>query len=196
MSENQTASAQNTIDSSHPLLSKLGPGIPPLERVPTEAGGLYVALWARDINGRYHWGLYLACTATDGVLYDQIDATTPTGWKLAIRRYTMATSANLCGLLKVAVYIPGTGDTSVDELSNELRRVEIGTSGTCRTWVLAALFELAKFGWIDVKNDAATRNRIEWEAYSLAQIAQDKEVKHVARSSHPQIGQSNVSTQP
>ncbi|PGH09248.1 hypothetical protein AJ80_07725 [Polytolypa hystricis UAMH7299] len=144
--------------SSHPPTSDPGATLTQFDAVVTEPCGIYLILWSRGDTSTFHWGLYLARTDAKGVLYHQINDKTPSGdWELSIQERNVSHSRSLLG-------------------------VERGPTGTCRTWAMDALFEVADSGLIDMQPDKEIKKKIEQEAKALAMRAASRRVRFVVPS--------------
>lgn len=172
---------------SHPSTSNPGAASAQSNVVLTEPCAIYLILWSRDDTSTFHWGLYLARTETQGILYYQInDNTRSEGWELAIQQRRISHSRTLLVALKVGTYSLGTSGDGVQYLTDTVKGVERGPTGTCRTWAMDALFELADSGLIDMQPNKKTKENVEQGATLLAMRAASRGVKLVARSEHTQ----------
>jgi hypothetical protein len=150
----------------------------------TEPCGLYIVLWSRGEAHTFHWGLYLALTESEGMLYHQINGDTASGdWELEILDQQPIPQADiLLAALKVGIYGLGIESDGVEYLTDILKSVERGPAGTCRTWLMDALFEVADSGLIDMQPKKKTMEDVEREATVLATRAASRGVKLAARS--------------
>lgn len=153
-----------------------------------EPSGLYIVLWSRGETSSFHWGLYLAKTEELGVIYHQINEQAYfESWRLSIEERAIWNSQRLLAALKVGVYSLGTDPDAVQYLTDTVRGVKRGLNGTCRTWVMDALFEIADSGLIDMQPDATNKEAVEWEATALAMQAATKRSRLIGRSEHIQV---------
>ncbi|KAK2766083.1 hypothetical protein FQN54_007598 [Arachnomyces sp. PD_36] len=152
----------------------IGPG-PKVEK-----NGLYMLLWDTDIKDKYHWGLFVAQTEISGILFHQ---TNGPDWKFVIEPENTTLSENLLAGLKLGVLEGSTEDwiLSVKECVRGVS-VDEGEEFTCRTWALAAVYELGDCGFIGMMPDWGKVRFIEEEANRLARTALGMRVQMVVPS--------------
>lgn len=145
---------------------------PDTSKLTVEKNGLYILLSAStDIvpdKPNHHWALFLATTPTTGIFFHQVRSDTK--WRLAIEPKRLADCRGVVAVLKLGV-VEDTSDEWIQRMKECVReaRVESGSELTCRTWALAALYELASEGFIGMIADWGRIRHIELEAKCLAQ---------------------------
>ncbi|KAM5456843.1 hypothetical protein MaudCBS49596_001084 [Microsporum audouinii] len=170
--------------SSHSSFSP-NPNAPPGPQdddngVRVEAKGVYMILWRTDLPRKYHWGVLVATTETQGFLFHQNFSGTL--WRYVVEPKNITKSGRLLVALKLGV-VPDVTDEWMGAMKNCIRSTEVpGSEFTCRTWALAAVYELANCGFIGMLPDWEVIDKIEEEAKDLAIHALDTDQKYVAVS--------------
>ncbi|EEQ88713.1 hypothetical protein RJZ56_003839 [Blastomyces dermatitidis] len=147
--------------------------------VRVEENGLYMVLWDTGITGKYHWGLLVAQTNTSGVLCHQ--ALSGPNWKFIVEIKDLSVSKSVLLALKVG-YLEKTNDEWLSAMKSIIRNATVHGELTCRTWALAALYELASAGFIDLDPNWDHVHGIEEEAKRLAEHARFTDTKFVQPS--------------
>lgn len=148
--------------------------------VRVEKNGVYMILWDTGVLGKYHWGLFIAKNDRLGVLFHQ--TLSGTSWQYIIENKNVAKSRSLLTALKIGV-LPDSNDEWIDMVKSCIKdaRVE-GDEFTCRTWALAALYEMASGGLIGLTVEWKKILDIEAEAKEAASNAKLIDVRIVTRS--------------
>ncbi|KAK2788906.1 hypothetical protein FQN51_002859 [Onygenales sp. PD_10] len=143
---------------------------PPTPKVDTN--GLYLLLSSTELRDEYHWGLLVAQSEASGILYQQ--ALAGLDWKFIVEPTDLAASPdhNLLLALKIGI-IEKTNDEWIQAIKACVRSVEVEGQFTCRTWALAAVYQLASQGFIGMQPEWVNVFRIEEEAKRLAMDAYD-----------------------
>ncbi|OAX85362.1 hypothetical protein ACJ72_00251 [Emergomyces africanus] len=135
-----------------------------------ESNGLYLLLSNTGLRDRYHWGLFVAQNKITGVVYHQ--ALAGLEWKFITETADVTKSPHLLLVLKIGM-IDGVNDEWIQAIETCVREVEVEEEFTCRTWLLAAVYQLALQGYIGLQPDWDCVHKIEEEAKRLAQDAFD-----------------------
>ncbi|OJD17608.1 hypothetical protein AJ78_02307 [Emergomyces pasteurianus Ep9510] len=135
-----------------------------------ESNGLYLLLSNTGLRDKYHWGLFVAQTNITGVVYHQ--ALAGLEWKFITETADVTESHHLLLILRIGV-IDGVNDEWIQAIKSCVRGVEVEEEFTCRTWLLAAVYQLALEGYIGLQPDWKCVHKIEEEAKRLAQDAFD-----------------------
>ncbi|KKZ65540.1 hypothetical protein EMCG_08613 [[Emmonsia] crescens] len=133
-----------------------------------ESNGLYILLSNTGLRDKFHWGLFVAQNHTSGILYHQ--AIAGLEWKFIIETADVTESPRLLLALKIGV-IDRVNDEWIQAIKTCVREVEVEEEFTCRTWLLAAVYQLALQGYIGLQPDWDCVHKIEEEAKTLAQDA-------------------------
>ncbi|KAK2777359.1 hypothetical protein FQN53_002275 [Emmonsiellopsis sp. PD_33] len=143
---------------------------PPTPKVDTN--GLYLLLSSTELRDKYHWGLLVAQNETGGILYHQV--LSGLDWNFIVGLTDLAASPdhNLLLALKIGI-IEKTNDEWIQAIKACVRSVEVEGQFTCRTWALAAVYQLASQGFIGMQPEWVNVFRIEEEAKRLAMDAYD-----------------------
>ena len=153
--------------------NSIGPG-PKVEK-----NGLYMLLWPTDVVGKYHWGLFIAQSETTGVLFHQ--NLSGLKWIFIMETKNTTTSKSLLAGLKLGV-MQNVNDKWIKSVKDCVRATEVEGEFTCRTWALAALYDLADSGYIGLMPNWGEIYKIEEEAKQLAKTALMAEEKIVIPS--------------
>ncbi|KAK2811060.1 hypothetical protein FQN50_002395 [Emmonsiellopsis sp. PD_5] len=144
---------------------------PPTPKVDTN--GLYLLLSSTELRDKYHWGLLVAQSETSGIHYHQ--ALSGLDWKFIVEPTDLAAPPehhHLFLALKIGI-IEKTNDEWIQAIKACVRSVEVEGPFTCRTWALAAVYQLASQGFIGMQPEWVNVFRIEEEAKRLAMDAFD-----------------------
>ncbi|PLB53940.1 hypothetical protein P170DRAFT_431694 [Aspergillus steynii IBT 23096] len=151
---------------------------------PLDPNALYILLLDRGDSYLFHWALYLAKSASSGIMYHLInpDTTDPTTWKYEIQGIS---DGSYFSRVLLALKL-GTLDPVVhDAVAGRLGDVPIQYSGrfkenvTCRVWLKEALYALDDEGYVELGRSV---NEIDTEATHLAMINKSKRVRSVVTS--------------
>ncbi|KAI2086480.1 hypothetical protein LOZ36_003287 [Ophidiomyces ophidiicola] len=150
----------------HPPGAK--PWLGPAPRV--EPKGVYLFIWDTGAKGKFHWGLFVAQSESSGVLFHQL----PIGkyWQLLKAHEDVLTSEGLLAGLKVGELDDiGAEWLAAVEVCIRAATVDPRTGLSCRSWALAALYELANGGFIWLDPEWPKIRIVEEEALRLAHDA-------------------------
>lgn len=133
-----------------------------------DADGFYILLFDLGDSYRFHWGLYLAKSPDEGIIFQVINEGNTTTWIYDSKSINpVHHSQRLILALKVAVIEPILHDA----LGDRLAQIPIEYSArfrediTCRVWVKEALFALDEGGYLNLTTSV---DAVENEARSLA----------------------------
>lgn len=149
-----------------------------------DVNALYILLLDRGDSYLFHWALYLAKSASSGIMYHLInpDTTKPTTWKYEMQPihggsyFSRVLLALKLGFLDPVVH---------NAVGHRLGEVPIQYSGrfkenvTCRVWLKEALYALDDEGYVELGRSV---NEIDTEATHLAMINKTKKVQTVVTS--------------
>ncbi|WEW60783.1 hypothetical protein PRK78_006271 [Emydomyces testavorans] len=163
--------------------AKAKPWLGPAPRV--EKKGLYIFLWDTGTKGKFHWGLFIALSESSGIVFHQVVVA---GGKnqlhLLMEKEDVLTSEGLLAALKIGE-IEDINDEWIKAVEYCVRSAQVDSSYfefTCRTWVLAVIYELADGGFIWLDPDWSKIWYIEEEAARLARDAVAVEMQIVSQS--------------
>lgn len=133
-----------------------------------EINGLYLLLSDRGDTYTFHWGLYLAKSSSDGVIFHLINPVNSTAWIYEAKSTrNVSQSVRLLLALQVGVLDPVLHGS----LSDRLAQIPIQYSTrfrehmTCRVWIKEALFALNEEGYIKlIKSIDAIENEAKFQA--------------------------------
>ncbi|EEP76254.1 predicted protein [Uncinocarpus reesii 1704] len=159
--------------------SNRGPGANRAGEVKIEPKGLYIVLWNTGMPDKYHWGLLVATDHESGILFHQ----TLIGfdWKYVVETKNVQYSKSLLVALKVGA-VESIDDQWIAAIKTCVRETKVTGLFTCRTWAMAALFDLADGGFIGLSPEWPKIQEIEQEAKDLGIHAYYGGVKTVTRS--------------
>ncbi|KAK2857279.1 hypothetical protein FQN49_004858 [Arthroderma sp. PD_2] len=126
-----------------------------------EGKGVYMLLWMTSGDNQYHWGILIATSEKGGTLFHQTYDSQTWQFKPEIKDITQSRSL-LCAL-KLGV-VEDNGGTWMNAIETCVRETKVSGEFTCRTWALAAIFELADGGFIGLAPSWDTISKIETEA--------------------------------
>ncbi|KAK2813965.1 hypothetical protein FQN50_000366 [Emmonsiellopsis sp. PD_5] len=195
MFKRSSASSKPSQGSSKSALAPTQSRSPSSQHTTTDAGrdngvrveerGLYMVLWDTGVANKYHWGLVIAQTNTSGVLYHQ--TLSGVQWRFVMENKNLSLSKSILVALKVGV-LEKTNDEWLAAVKGIVRDVTVKDGNlTCRTWALAALYELASAGFIGMQPNWIHIHEIEEEAKKLAEDSKLFSAKFVlpSRQSKP-----------
>ncbi|OAL68935.1 hypothetical protein A7D00_7191 [Trichophyton violaceum] len=130
-----------------------------------EKKGAYMLLWSTSAEFLYHWGILIATSETGGTLFHQ--TYNKEMWSLAVEIRNITRSRTLLCALKLGDVEDCSG-TWMNAIEECLRQTKVEGDFTCRTWALAAAFELADGGFIGMEPSWDRIGKIETEAKFLA----------------------------
>ncbi|KAF3491075.1 uncharacterized protein GIQ15_00592 [Arthroderma uncinatum] len=133
--------------------------------VRVEGKGVYLLLWTTSAEFQFHWGIFIAMSEKVGTLFHQTYDSQIWTFRPEIRDITQSRSL-LCAL-KLGVVEDNRG-TWMNAIEACVRETEVKGEFTCRTWALAAVFELADGGFIGMIPSWDVISNIETEARFLA----------------------------
>ncbi|KAI1962406.1 hypothetical protein LOZ58_002747 [Ophidiomyces ophidiicola] len=144
-----------------------------------EKNGLYMLLWNTGVSNKYHWSLFVALDQESGIVFHQ----TLLGlkWKYTAEPRNVSNSRSLLVALKLGV-VEGVDDQWMAAIKDIIRQTEVTGEFTCRTWALAALYNLADGGFIGLLPQWDDIQKIEQEAKDIAQYCYYGRVKVVRKS--------------
>ena len=144
-----------------------------------EEKGLYMLLVNLGPTIKCHWALCIAMDDTSGLLFQQ--ALFGMDWKFIMENNNVILTDDPLGALKLGS-VESIDDEWLKRITQCLRGTVIEGEFTCRTWALAALYELANEGFIGMIADWGTIREIEQEAQDLVLAVWTAEQKIVRRS--------------
>ncbi|EEQ28552.1 hypothetical protein McanMca71_005336 [Microsporum canis] len=133
--------------------------------VRVEGKGVYMLLWKTSVDALYHWGILIATGEKMGTLFHQ--TYNREMWHLAVEIKDVTLSQSLLCALKLGA-VEDYGGTWMNAIEACIRQTEVKGEFTCRTWALAAVFELADGGFIGMDASWDKISEIETEAKFLA----------------------------
>lgn len=122
-------------------------------------------LWSTSAEFLYHWGILIATSETGGTLFHQ--TYNKETWSIAVEIRNITRSRTLLCALKLGDVEDCSG-TWINAIEACLRQIKVEGDFTCRTWALAAAFELADGGFIGMEPSWDRIGKIETEAKFLA----------------------------
>ncbi|KAK2748136.1 hypothetical protein FQN57_001260 [Myotisia sp. PD_48] len=142
--------------------------------VRVEAKGIYVILRTTPIESKYRWSIFVARSDTQGIGTHQKDDKET--WRYVMDpAMEISESEDLLVALKVGVLDDVTDDwMDAVEFCLAQTKVSRNTTFSGRTWAMAAVYELADGGFIDLQPDWNGIAKIEMEAQKLAGEAASK----------------------
>ncbi|EZF35052.1 hypothetical protein H101_01418 [Trichophyton interdigitale H6] len=147
-----------------------------------DENGFYVLISDRGDSWRFHWGLYLAKTPTDGIIYHLLNTTSSTEWRLEVKESSNVIHSNkLLGALKIGIIEPMLHEM----LGQCLLEIPIEYSTrfkeniTCRVWLKEAIYELNERGLLNITKSV---DFIEDEGNRLAMSNKAKDGQSVSTS--------------
>ncbi|KAJ5736720.1 uncharacterized protein N7483_001845 [Penicillium malachiteum] len=148
-----------------------------------EQNAIYIALLDRGDTYLFHWELYLATSATEGVIFHATDDAQPGVWE-----YKRAPTNEMPELrrLVLALKIGSVEPVLHNALSERLATVPMtrfsprfGEQLSCRVWLKEALFVLDDEGYVNLGKGPA---EIEEEAKYLGMMNKSKNQRKIMRS--------------
>lgn len=127
----------------------------------------------------YHWGILIATSETGGTLFHQ--TYNQEKWNLTVEIRDIARSRSLLCALKLG-NVEDCSGTWMNAIEACLRQTKVEGNFTCRTWALAAAFELADGGFIGMELSWDRIAKIETEAKFLAGDSWQSGTVHVETS--------------
>ncbi|EEP80415.1 predicted protein [Uncinocarpus reesii 1704] len=147
-----------------------------------EQKGIYIFLWDTGAKGKYHWGLFIALSQSSGVLFHHV----PIGnqWEFLMENEDILTSQGLLAGLKIGEIEEINGDwlKAVEDCVRSARVDKSRGEFNSRTWVMAAIYELANGGFIWLDPDWGKVRHIEEEALRLALDAVAVDMQIISQS--------------
>lgn len=148
-----------------------------------EPNALYILLLDRGDTYLFHWELYLATTALEGVAFHITNDAGPTAWQYErVVTNEMPQLRRLILALKIGSLAPVLHNALSERLAAvplSLYSVRFREQLSCRVWVKEALFSLDDEGYVSLGRAV---NDIEEEAKYLAMLNKSKNERKVFRS--------------
>ncbi|KAJ5948458.1 hypothetical protein N7454_001765 [Penicillium verhagenii] len=148
-----------------------------------ESNALYIAILDRGDTYLFHWELYLAKTATEGIVFHITNDTDQTAWE-----YKQTSTSEMPQLrrLLLALKIGSVEPVLHNALSNRLASITLSPFSSrfsehlnCRVWVKEALFVMDDEGYVNLSKGPG---EIEEEARYLAMLNKSKSERKAIRS--------------
>lgn len=151
------------------------------DTINVEPQGLYMLLYNTGVCDKYHWGIFIATDTISGMLFHQ--ALDGLEWKFVVEKKVVEKSKELLAALKLGV-VENLDDEWIAAIKTCVRGTTVTGDFTCRTWALAALYELADGGFIGLAPSWPLMREIEEESKDLAFKAFFSNSKSVVRSEY------------
>lgn len=157
--------------------------LPPIQPLHFEPNGLYICLLDRGETYNFHWELYLAQTATTGVICHIVNDKGPSLWEFqTIPTNELPSLHRLLVALKIGTIAPMMHRPLCNRLGLiplDLFSARYGESLTCRVWIKEALFALDDEGYVILAVNVADIDR---EANHHALIAKSQHERRIRTS--------------
>jgi hypothetical protein len=157
----------------------------PSDPIDLESNGLYIVISNLGYDRLFHWGLYLATSPNEGLIYHLVgQVSIEETWYYRVKYSTGVPFAQeLLLAFKIGVLDPALHEPMAQRLLEVPQGYSTRFGGriTSRIWVKEALYLLDQEGYIKLTADV---NEIEAEAVDLASWNQPRDARTVARCSN------------